>query len=86
LGSQLATWSRLPIGAAAGLTVWLFSVATVQASADLNIANLLLAAFGAGFAERLIVQGSGPQALQPGHEPSTGLPPPTENDHVRGER
>ncbi|HEU4542885.1 MAG TPA: hypothetical protein VFR23_17280 [Jiangellaceae bacterium] len=68
LGSQLATWSRLPIGAVAGLTVWLFSIATVQEPADLNVANLLLAAFGAGFAERLIVQGSGSHVIQPGRE------------------
>jgi hypothetical protein len=56
LGTSAASFSRIPIGAVAGLTVWLFSIATADA-ATVNAANLLLAAFGAGFAERLIVQG-----------------------------
>ncbi|QNE18733.1 hypothetical protein F1D05_13480 [Kribbella qitaiheensis] len=56
LGSNVASWSRIPIGGVAGLTVWLFSIATAETS-NVNAANLLLAAFGAGFAERLIVQG-----------------------------
>jgi hypothetical protein len=58
LGSAVASLSRVPIGAVAGLTVWLFTIATVERPEDINAANLLLAAFGAGFAERLIVQGS----------------------------
>lgn len=53
-----ASLSRIPIGAVAGITVWLFSVAAVgDTTIHLNIADMLLAAFGAGFAERLIVQG-----------------------------
>jgi hypothetical protein len=59
MGSNVASLSRLPIGAVAGLTVWLFSIATTETSA-VNAPNLLLAAFGAGFAERLIVQGQPP--------------------------
>jgi hypothetical protein len=56
-----ASFSRVPIGAVAGLTVWLFSVAAVgDVAMNLNIADMLLAAFGAGFAERLIVQGARP--------------------------
>lgn len=55
LGSHTASFSRIPIGLIAGMTVWLFSVATADAS-SINAANLLLAAFGAGFAERLVVQ------------------------------
>jgi hypothetical protein len=55
LASNVATLSRIPIGAVGGLTVWLFSIATADGS--INAANLLLAAFGAGFAERLVVQG-----------------------------
>lgn len=54
-----ASCSRIPVGAVAGVTVWLFSVAAVgDGAAGLNIANMLLAAFGAGFAERLVVQGA----------------------------
>ncbi|MFG1609122.1 hypothetical protein [Actinoplanes sp. NPDC049265] len=56
LGSYASSFSRIPIGAVAGLTIWLFSVATANAT-SINAPNLLLAAFGAGFAERLIVQG-----------------------------
>jgi hypothetical protein len=57
-----ASFSRVPIGAVAGLTVWLFSVAAVgDVAMNLNIADMLLAAFGAGFAERLIVQGARPE-------------------------
>jgi len=56
LGSYASSFSRIPIGAVAGFTVWLFSIATANA-ASINAPNLLLAAFGAGFAERLIVQG-----------------------------
>jgi hypothetical protein len=57
-----ASFSRIPIGAVAGLTVWLFSVAAVgNAAMNLNVADMLLAAFGAGFAERLIVQGARPE-------------------------
>jgi hypothetical protein len=61
LGSNVASLSRIPIGAVAGLTVWLFSIATAE-TATVNAANLLLAAFGAGFAERLIVQGQPSEA------------------------
>lgn len=56
MGSNVASLSRIPIGAVAGLTVWLFTVGSTAAQ-SINAANLLLAAFGAGFAERLIVQG-----------------------------
>jgi hypothetical protein len=53
-----ASFSRILIGAVAGLTVWLLSIASVGDSAiHLNIAEMLLAAFAAGFAERLAVQG-----------------------------
>jgi hypothetical protein len=62
-----ASFSRVPIGAVAGLTIWLFSVAAVgDAAMNLNVADMLLAAFGAGFAERLIVQGARPET------PNTG--------------
>jgi hypothetical protein len=61
LGSNVASLSRIPIGGVAGLTVWLFSIATAETS-SVNAANLLLAAFGAGFAERLIVQGQPSEA------------------------
>ncbi|WP_157979747.1 hypothetical protein [Kribbella monticola] len=61
LGSNVASLSRIPIGGVAGLTVWLFSIATAG-TASVNAANLLLAAFGAGFAERLIVQGQPSEA------------------------
>jgi hypothetical protein len=54
LGAISASLSRVPIGAVAGLTVWLFSLATSD-STSLDAANMFLAAFGAGFAERLIV-------------------------------
>jgi hypothetical protein len=64
LGSNVASLSRIPIGAVAGLTVWLFSIATAETS-NVNAANLLLAAFGAGFAERLIVQGQATEASDP---------------------
>ncbi|GAA1594741.1 hypothetical protein [Actinoplanes couchii] len=57
LGSFTSSFSRIPIGAVAGLTIWLFSIATASA-AGINSPNLLLAAFGAGFAERLVVQGN----------------------------
>jgi hypothetical protein len=61
--SDIASFSRLPIGAVAGLTVWLFSVAAVQDMASFNAANMFLAAFGAGFAERLVVQGANTSVL-----------------------
>lgn len=61
LGSNVSSLSRIPIGGVAGLTVWLFSIATAE-TASVNAANLLLAAFGAGFAERLIVQGQPSEA------------------------
>jgi hypothetical protein len=56
--SNIASLSRLPIGAVGGLTAWLFTLGSVNDPANYNVANMLLAAFGAGFAERLIVQGS----------------------------
>ena len=73
LGSHVNSFSRLPIGAVAGLTVWLFTLATVEGG-TVNGPNLLLAAFGAGFAERLIVQGQpGPaRDSAPGSRPGTG--------------
>ncbi|MGY1727822.1 hypothetical protein ACI79J_12710 [Geodermatophilus sp. SYSU D01062] len=62
-GSYFASVSRIPIGAVAGLTVWLFSVSSVYEIGSLDVPNLLLAAFAAGFAERLIVQGSSSSVL-----------------------
>ncbi len=45
-----ASLSRIPIGAVAGITVWLFSVAAVgDTTIHLNIADMLLAAFGSEF-------------------------------------
>jgi hypothetical protein len=67
--SSIASLSRLPIGALAGLTVWLFTLGTVEDPAHFNAANMLLAAFGAGFAERLIVQGSSSPVLGSGGSP-----------------
>ena len=55
LGSWLASVSRVPIGAIAGLTTWLSAEATM--TVDSRAATLLLLAFASGFAERLIVQG-----------------------------
>ncbi len=78
LGSAVASLSRVPIGAVAGLTVWLFSVATASGG-TIAAANMLLAAFGAGFAERLIVQGTGGGSEAAGDEsrlPSPHLRPP----------
>jgi hypothetical protein len=59
LGSSVASLSRIPIGVVAGLSVWLFTVATSGASQIVS-ANMLLAAFGAGFAERLAVLQTAP--------------------------
>jgi hypothetical protein len=67
--SSIASLSRVPIGALAGLTVWLFTLGTVQNPDHFNAANMLLAAFGAGFAERLIVQGSSSPVLGSGGSP-----------------
>jgi hypothetical protein len=62
LGTWVATLSRIPIGAVAGLTVWIFSLAAIGDDVQhLGIANVLIAAFGAGFTERLAVQGARPQ-------------------------
>jgi hypothetical protein len=55
LGAGISSLSRVPIGAIAGLTVWLFSMAATTGG-SVVAANMLLAAFGAGFAERLAVQ------------------------------
>lgn len=68
LATMGASLSRVPIGAAAGLTVWLFSVATAQ-GASMDTANLFLAAFGAGFAERLIVSGAPAEPLRDNASP-----------------
>jgi hypothetical protein len=57
LASSVNSLSRVPLGAVAGLTVWLFSLAT--SDGQLNAPNMLLIAFGAGFAERLVVQTAG---------------------------
>jgi hypothetical protein len=57
LGAGIASLSRLPIGGVAGITVWLFSMASTSGG-HIVAANMLLAAFGAGFAERLVVQSS----------------------------
>ncbi len=67
--SYIASLSRVPIGALAGLTVWLFTLGTVENPDHFNAANMLLAAFGAGFAERLIVQGSSSPVLGSGGSP-----------------
>jgi hypothetical protein len=82
LGSDIASVSRIPIGAVAGLTLWLFSIASVRTAADLDVPNLFLAAFGAGFAERLIVQGSGVpvSGIGPGETASPLPPRPTTSD------
>jgi hypothetical protein len=62
LGAWVATLSRIPIGAVAGLTVWIFSLAAISDDVQhLGIGNVLIAAFGAGFTERLAVQGARPQ-------------------------
>jgi hypothetical protein len=67
--SDIASLSRVPIGALTGLTVWLFTLGTVEDPAHFNAANMLLVAFGAGFAERLIVQGSSSRILGSGGSP-----------------
>jgi hypothetical protein len=63
----VATFSRIPIGAVAGLTVWLFTIASLGPALknNLNVGDLLLAAFAAGFAERLIVQSAKPDTPPP---------------------
>jgi hypothetical protein len=62
LGTWVATLSRIPIGAVAGLTVWIFSLAAISDDVQhLGMGNVLIAAFGAGFTERLAVQGARPQ-------------------------
>jgi hypothetical protein len=65
MGAWVASISRVPIGAVAGLSVWLFSLAAVGDDVQsLKIGNVFLAAFAAGFAERLSVQGVRPQSEQ----------------------
>ena len=53
LGSDVASISRIPIGAVAGLLVWLVGNAGVSPAAS-SAAYLLVGAFGAGFTERLV--------------------------------
>lgn len=53
LGSYTASLSRVPVGAISGLLVWLGSQ-VIDGSSATNTAYLLIAAFAAGFAERLI--------------------------------
>jgi hypothetical protein len=62
LGTWVATLSRIPIGAVAGLLIWLFSLAAISDDVQhLGMGNVLIAAFGAGFTERLAIQGARPQ-------------------------
>jgi hypothetical protein len=62
LGTWVATLSRIPIGAVAGLLIWIFSLAAISDDVQhLGMGNVLIAAFGAGFTERLAVQGARPQ-------------------------
>lgn len=53
LSSNVASYSRVPIGSVAGLLVWLGSFTGV-APAEHPAAYVLLGAFGAGFTERLV--------------------------------
>jgi hypothetical protein len=56
-GAWIASISRVPIGAVAGIAVWLFTLAAVQGNTEnLNVTDVFIAAFGAGFTERLSVQ------------------------------
>ena len=52
LSSTVASLSRIPIGAVAGLTVWLAASAT-QSGAE-NVYYVLITGFAAGFSERLV--------------------------------
>ncbi|MBD1543591.1 hypothetical protein G9E11_15370 [Arthrobacter sp. IA7] len=53
LESHTASLSRVPVGAISGLLVWLGSQ-VIDGSSSTNAAYLLIAAFAAGFAERLV--------------------------------
>jgi 8-oxo-dGTP pyrophosphatase MutT (NUDIX family) len=57
LSSNVASFSRIPIGSVAGLLVWLGSFTGV-APAEHAAAYVLMAAFGAGFTERLVAPSS----------------------------
>jgi len=57
--SYVASLSRIPIGAICGLTAWLLALAT-SAQGAMPLASLLLAAFGAGFTERLVIEKQNP--------------------------
>jgi hypothetical protein len=74
--ADIASLSRVPIGALTGLTVWLFTLGTVEDPTHFNAANMLLAAFGAGFAERLIVQWSSSPIVGSGGPPLAGQDAP----------
>lgn len=64
LGSYVASFSRIPLGAIAGLTAWLLALSTAAAGTSPQ-ASMLLAAFGAGFAERLVVENGSPVPAAP---------------------
>lgn len=57
LNSAVASLSRIPVGAVAGLTVWLAATATDGPSR--NPYYVLISAFAAGFAERLVTPKAG---------------------------
>lgn len=64
LVSYAASLSRIPLGAIAGLTAWLLALST-GAEGTSPEATMLLAAFGAGFAERLVVDNRAPVPTTP---------------------
>ena len=58
------------LGAVAGGTVWLGFKAGIAKPADHVVAYLLLAAFGAGFAERLVLRNESGEPLDPSPKPA----------------